>query len=143
MGMETWTVEIIERDLLPGETSIIARPESEAAEAVGQAQRLLGDDWVASLTRNQKGLVPAMRIVGIGLRLRTRGSPLRLIHSLRSTLQAVGSTGDVATRFFRKSGGHPKSALSPITSDSSTNPPRRSSQRESQQAHWLSGSTLP
>jgi hypothetical protein len=67
--MMTWSVETVERNLLSGEICIIARPESEVIEAVERAQRLLGEDWIASQVRNQKGLAVAMRIVGMGLRL--------------------------------------------------------------------------
>lgn len=67
--MATWTAKTIERDLLSGKIGIIAHPESEVIEAVRRAQHLLGDDWIASQTRNQKGIVPAMQIIGMGLRL--------------------------------------------------------------------------
>jgi hypothetical protein len=65
----TWTVDTVERDLLSGEINVIAQPRSEVIEAVERTQQLLGEDWVTSQTRNQKGLVPAMRVVGMGLRL--------------------------------------------------------------------------
>lgn len=67
--MTKWTAAAIERDLLLGKINIIARPEWEVIDAIDRAQRKLGDDWIASQARNQKGLAPTMRIVGMGLRL--------------------------------------------------------------------------
>jgi len=43
----------------------IAFPESEVVEAVNRAQRMLGNDWMEAETCNEKGLAPAMRIIGM------------------------------------------------------------------------------
>lgn len=66
----TWTVDQIERELLSGEIGSIALPEPEVVDAVNRANRMLGNEWIEAETRNQKGLVPAMRIIGMGRRLR-------------------------------------------------------------------------
>ena len=67
----TWTINQIERELLSAEIASIVFPESEVVDAVNRVQRMLGNEWIEAETRNQKGLAVAMRIIGMGLRLRT------------------------------------------------------------------------
>jgi len=66
-----WTIDNIEHQLLSAEIDSVSFSASEIVDAVNRAERLLGKAWIEAQTRNQKGLGPAMQIIGMGLRLRT------------------------------------------------------------------------
>jgi hypothetical protein len=67
----TWTIDKIEHQLLSAEIGSVSFPASEVVDAVNRAEGLLGSAWIEAQTRNQKGLGPAMQIIGMGLRLKT------------------------------------------------------------------------
>ena len=79
----TWTVDKIEQQLLSGEIDSIVFPALDVVNAVNRAERMLGKEWIEAQTRNQKGLAPAMRIIGTGLRLRT-------VESLSGNKELIG-----------------------------------------------------
>ena len=67
----TWTIDSIERELLSAKIGTVAFPPSEVVDAANRAQKMLGNEWIAARTCNQKGLAQAMQIIGMGLRLRS------------------------------------------------------------------------
>lgn len=114
--MTTWTVETIERDVLSGKVSTIARAESEVVEAVERAQRLLGKEWIAAQIRNQKGLVPAIRMFGMGLQLQAiEGLPgsEKLLTKLRN-LDSSADAELTAIHLFRSGADDVEIELFPL-----------------------------
>jgi len=67
----TWTIEQIEHQILSVPMNSLVFEPPQVVAAVNRAERMLGADWIAAQMQNQKGLAPAMRIIGMGLRLAT------------------------------------------------------------------------
>ena len=63
-----WSIEEIEQNLLHGKITDIALPSGKIVGAVSRVGDVLGTEWIRSES-SAKGLSPAMRIIGMGLRL--------------------------------------------------------------------------
>jgi len=66
-----WTIDKIEQQLLAADINSVAFPAADVVKAVNRAERMLGASWIHAQSQSQKGLAPAMRIIGMGLRLAT------------------------------------------------------------------------
>lgn len=63
-----WSVEDIEKKLLLGKIDVLALSPESVLEAVNRVERVLGPEWIAA-EASAKGIAPAMRTIGTGLRL--------------------------------------------------------------------------
>jgi hypothetical protein len=64
----TWSVARIEKEILHTGLDTLALPPEAIVSAVERVERVLGAEWLASATE-AKGILPAMNVITIGLRL--------------------------------------------------------------------------
>jgi hypothetical protein len=64
-----WSIERIEIELLRCKLDVVALPAEVAVAAVNRVEQVLGTGWIEAETASAKGIVPAMQVVGMGLRL--------------------------------------------------------------------------
>jgi hypothetical protein len=63
-----WSIDRIEKELLLCEAGVVAMP-ADLVAAVNRIEQTLGDGWIDSEVSAAKGIAPAMRVIGMGLRL--------------------------------------------------------------------------